>query len=501
MLLNSGLVLSMSGIMLKRYISALKKCYKNDPLLFYLMLVIFCIAVFFRTFNYLERIYIYADNALFVQAAYFGLKNLEIPQIGPFAQAPFFTGPWWLWILQIIFIFPFGVLTPWYFMTIFSLIFVMLIYFVGREIGGKNLGLMASFLAAISTAQIDNSFMAWNATADSFLGLLSVLFFLRYHKKKQSFDIFLLAFSISLAATIHFQSYLLFPLLLVSLVSVQPKIKNLLFMVLGALIPLLPFLYFDIRFHWFETRRILDYVLIGQYRIYFPNRWLTYLRDFWPQNWAWVIGGVKWMGYVIMVLVSIFGLIKLKNFKKNRNFYLIAFSFAISVVLLRYYRGEKFFYYTNFSHPFVILLTAWVIIQVYQFRKFLAVILAGLIIYFTVGKSIDNIKPRVVTYNQVRGLIAEIYHQYPDSLFDIYECPFNGSMISTPVSYLMYHDGRNSPSGVKIGVCNQDLKLSWRMIEEKEINTQYGYLQKSTENIYNEMTKWWVKNPPTKELY
>src|SRR3989344_3495484 len=118
---------------------------KKSPLLALLLLITALIAVFFRTFAYFDRIYIYADDSLFVQVAYFAKQNLKIPLIGPFAQAPFFTGPWWLWILELLFMFPFGILTPWYFMTVFSYVFIVLIYFTGKHIGGKWLGATSAF--------------------------------------------------------------------------------------------------------------------------------------------------------------------------------------------------------------------------------------------------------------------------------------------------------------------------------------------------------------------
>lgn len=473
-----------------------KKLIYKDPKLTGCILLIFSIAIFFRVFNYLDRIYVYADNALFVSAAYYAFDNLKLPQIGPFAQAPFFTGPWWLWILGFLYIFPFGVLTPWYFMTVLSLFFVLMIFFVGNEIGGKKLGLLAAFFASISTAQIDNSFMTWNAAADPLLGLLAVFFFLKFRKSGHFFYMFLLGFTVSLAITIHFQTFFFAPLSLIALLTTKPKIKNILALFVGGAIPMLPFLYFDLRFNWFETRRILDYMLIGQYRIYVPNRWLTYAGIFWPQSWSWIIGGKMWVGYLLIGLVSIVSVIKFRYVKKHLNYYLIAIAFLISVVLLRYYRGERFFYYSNYAHVFVLLLSAWALLEIYTYKKIVGMVLAIIVIFFSVQASIDNFKPRVITYGQVTAFVDEIYKSYPNKKIDIYECPFQASMLSTPASYKMYYDGKNQVGGIKIGVCNENLKLSWREVKDNEVDRPYTYLNKSAEKIYTDMTEWFIKNPP-----
>lgn len=367
--------------------------------------------------------------------------------------------------------------------------------------GGTYLGLLSSSLAALSTAQIDNSFTTWNAAADSFLGLVAVFFFLKYIQKPKPIYIFFLGFSITLATSIHFQSFLLSPLLLLALLFVRPKIKNIIFAFIGALIPLLPFLYFDVRFHWFETRRIIDYVTIGQSRIYVPNRWLTYAFSYWPQTWSWIIGGQPIIASAIIILIVIVSLLNIKNFTKYRPFYLLAISFAISLIIFRYWRGERFFYYSNFAHAFVIILTAWAIFILFKWSKIIGIFAIALTTVFTLPKDIDNFKPRVITYNQVNKLVKEIYQKYPSSPLAIYECPFNGTMISTAVSYKIYYDHKDAPNGIKIGVCNDNAKISWRILNANDIGKQFSYQNKTNPIVYEGSVEWWVKNPPKEALY
>ena len=181
-------------------------------------------------------------------------------------------------------------------MTFFSHFFIALIYFVGKVIGGKWCGVLGALFVSISTATIDNSFMTWvSLAAMRDMGLFAIFFFLKYWQQKKARYIFSLGLTISLATTIHFQTFLLSPLIFIALLISKLKIKHFLALGIGILIPLLPFWYFDLRFNFFEIRRIIDYATIGQYRIYVPNRWLTYVGVFWPTTWAWIIGGKTWM--------------------------------------------------------------------------------------------------------------------------------------------------------------------------------------------------------------
>lgn len=457
--------------------------------------------IFFRCFDYFNRIHFLADSTLFSQAAYYAFSVGKIPQIGPFAQGPFFTGPWWLWILETTYIFQLGRFTPWYFSTLLSILFIVLIYYAGNKIGGYKVGLLAAIFAAISPLQINNSFDVWNAMADPFIGTIAILLTLKFYETKKIIFAFLLSFSISLAVSIHFQAFFLFPLILVAIFTTRPNIKIILAMFVGGIIPLIPFLYFDVRFHWFETRRIYDYLTVIQYRMYVPNRWLNYAGKFWPENWANIIGGNVYFSYLIIILTALFSFLKLKAYKVNRNYFLVAIAFLISVIMLRYYRGERQFYYTNYAHAFVLLLTSWSVIQVYRFKKFVGIALAVLILYFTVKVSVEQMKPPIVTYGQIRKLVDEIYQKFPERRFTIYECPDGASFIATSVAYEIYFDKKDRSDGIKIGVCFVNDKISWRPVADSEIDKPYMYQNKSSPWVYTQMAEWWVKNPPGKSLY
>ncbi|OGD93659.1 hypothetical protein A2697_01585 [Candidatus Curtissbacteria bacterium RIFCSPHIGHO2_01_FULL_41_44] len=64
----------------------------KDPIYSLLILLVIIIAIFFRIYNYTDRVFIQADNSRDVQVARFAADNLKIPPIGQFSSAgPFFT--------------------------------------------------------------------------------------------------------------------------------------------------------------------------------------------------------------------------------------------------------------------------------------------------------------------------------------------------------------------------------------------------------------------------
>ncbi|MBI2598678.1 glycosyltransferase family 39 protein [Candidatus Curtissbacteria bacterium] len=492
-----------------------KKFVKKEPVFSLLVAVTIALAAFFRFYDYFDRVYIYSDHALFVQAAKWAFDNKTIPQIGPFVQAPFFTGPWWLWTLEIFFIFPFGVLTPWYLMSFLSFLFIYLIYRLGEEIGGKRLGITAAFLAAISPAQIDNSFATWNAAADPLLALIALILLLKFFETRRAIYAFFMGFVVSLAVTIHFQTVLLAPIILVALATSRPKLKNLFFLGLGGLIPLLPFLYFDLRFDWFEVRRIYDYLTIGQYRIYVPNRWLTYAGVYWPTSWGAIVGGNKYIGGLLIALLALFSLWRLGSWRRYKQslrsssfdelrtaglkkFFLVAGAFALAVVMFRYYRGERFFYYSHFAHPAVIVLSAWTLLEVYKYKKIIGLLLAFVVVSFTFKEALANLKPRDMTLANITALKNEIYAKHPGEKFDIYGCVYSGALVSHPLAYVMDFEDRNSLDGLKIGVCQkEDRSFGWtEILPETLEGGSSPWLNESGENVYKTMTEWWKTKRP-----
>lgn len=462
-----------------------------------LVFAIVILAIFFRFYDYFGRVLIHSDHSLFAQGAIFSAKTFTIPQIGPFSQSTFFTGPWWLWILSIFYLFPLGELSPWYFISLLSLGFIFLIYLVGKKIGGKWLGLLASLYSAISVAQIENSFSAWNAAADSFLALLSIYFLIRFYQVKKPLIIFLLGFSVSLATTIHFQSVLLLPLVLVGLVTSRPKLMYFLAAFFGLVIPFLPLLIFDLRFNWFWVKSVWIYMTVDQYRFWVPNRWLTYAFDYWPTTWGYILGVGKWIGFLIIGLLSILTLIRLRKAKNFKIFFLLALAFSLEVVMYRYYGGQRFIYFSNFANPAVILLTSWVVLELYRLVKPIGIILGVVIFLLAFRASVQNLKEPDITVSKIKSVKADIYNKFPHRNFDIYGCSFSGALVSHPLALFMYADGRNSQDGEKIGVCYLVNKtIDWHVLGDREVADKNTWLNHSTEGTYRSMTEWWKTNPP-----
>lgn len=483
-------------------IDSFKKFILKDRWFFLLLVLIGIVAIFLRFYNFDERIFVQADNSRDAQVAVYAAHNFFFPIIGQFSSAgPFFYGPWYYWFLQIFNLLPFGILTSWFVIKVVYLAYIALIYLLGKEIGGKKLGALCALFAAVSPAQINYSFSIWNPAIVPILVLTTLLILLGFYKRKTLLNFFLLNFLVSLSLSVHFQSILILPVLLVALILIKPAvinyIKYLLVAVVGFLIPLLPLIYFDLRFDGYNSKSILVYLLVDQYNIWIPNRWLTYVFSYWPETWSYIVGGYSFVVYVLIaVLIPIF-IWNLRKFNKNRHFYLIALVFLFEFIMFRYYRGERYQYYSLFAHSPIIIITAWTCWKLSRLHKLVGGLLIFTVVFFSLLKSIEDFKERGVTLAEVDTSKELIYGTFKNKKFDIYGCKSNASSVSHPLALSMYFDGMNDVNGVKIGVCEDETGIAWTALTNEDLGGKeplwYG---KSTKTVYIDTVEWWKIKPP-----
>jgi hypothetical protein len=153
---------------------------KAEIILFFILII----SIFLRFVNFPNRWQLSYDQARDTIVATYALNNHLIPLTGPFSSAgKFIYGPQWFWILYAyISIYKDFLLTPWIIHALIwsGMSFVM--YLIGKEILGRKFGLLLSFFAAISWAQIN---IATNLISPSMAGIFSIIsiyFFIRFIK-------------------------------------------------------------------------------------------------------------------------------------------------------------------------------------------------------------------------------------------------------------------------------------------------------------------------------
>lgn len=353
-----------------------------------LFLAILLLALLPRVFLFENRISIFGDSARDVLVARQSLKSATLPPIASFSSAgPFVFAPNYYWLIMAVY-----ALSPnswpifYYFLVLQSLLFLG-VMMMGAKIIFKSWkgAFLAGFLVAISPRQIMRAMFMSQHTIVAICAALALFFLIKFISEKKRHQVFWCGFWISMGISMHYQAFglLIFGLtaLFVSF-SWRGKIKDAVAFALGVFLPLAPLFAWDYSQHFANVNNFLDYLLIGQYRLYIPNRWLWHLIDFWPATFADIVGGNRFLaGLILYAALATLALFLIKR-KLPKTLKFVFLFFIFFFVYLRYYRGEKFEGYLMYLHPLIFLICAWFFFQVSRRQKILAflvlVVLAGL---------------------------------------------------------------------------------------------------------------------------
>lgn len=423
------------------------------------LLLIILIATFFRFYDYQNRWVLNQDQARDAIISLYSIRNLKLPLLGPYSSAgPYNFGAmyYFLTIFSSL-LYPF-VSGPWFAFTLLSIFSVFLFYKIGQSLLDKNLGLICALLTAFSPSLILNSTDMLNTVAVLFAVSLNFYFLVSQIKKPKNLYLNLIGFTVGLANNFHFQSLGFGSILIAFLIFNFKNIKQLFFQILlmaiGFFISFLPNLIFDLFNNFVWSKSVLAYYFGGGGdKFYYPVRWLTDIRDFWPGLWGETITGFSLSGYI---LIGIYILFFIKSKPKNvKKFNLILIlSLAVQVLLLRYYKGVRSREYLITFHPYFILLSA-LCLNSFTKNKLLKTLT---IITFLTLALITNIK--IINQKSQAQEIINIKKQINQNNVDIYS--LNGDrQITLPLFYLFYQQNRiNSKNGYKIATCRPNEKIN-----------------------------------------
>lgn len=423
------------------------------------IILIVLFSIFLRFYNYNNRLGVSYDQAYGAMVAKYSLDTRQIPLLGPFSSAgPFQTGGEWYWFIMLGYLLGFeSTFSPWILLSATSVLFVLLIIFISKEIIDEKFAVIVGLLACVSTSQIAQSFSLTNQSVISLFSALSVLFLIIYLKTRRDIFLFLMGLSSSTAMTIHLQGAALMFLIISTLVFCgKPKIKSLASLFLGLIIPLLPIIVFDFQNNFINSKNMLQYFLHDQYKISLDvlgRRWLTYLWDFWPNSFAHIIGGDRILG-IFTILFTIFTLIHEATVKKLSRFWIILIlSFVPMLTYLRYLRTPLFDSYLMFIHPFIFLLVGFSIYILFIKNKALGIIVLVVILLGSIKSNVSELKVNGNNSSKIASdRMISLKTKFPREKFSVYTYKYKWSDQNLILGLFLYTNNLISEDGKKISV-------------------------------------------------
>ena len=487
---------------------------------FYRICVFFILllSLLLRFYNYSNRWGLAYDQAHDAIVARYALIHHLIPFLGPFSSGgPFQTGGEWYWLIMIGTLFnPYSVITPWIFLTLLTVVNVLVIIYAGKELINRKFGLVAGILMAVSTAQITQSTNLTNQTPIALFSTLAIFSMIKYLKTKKIKYIFLEALFIGIASSIHLQGIALVPLIAFTLLFERRKFILAIFLSgFGLLVPWLPVFISDASNHFYNTSNMFNYLLNPKMQVSYDvlgRRWLTFAGIFIPNAWGFIIGGYAVVGYILIAGIGILIIKELLRREISKQWLIIIFSTLCMFAILLYTRTPLFKSFYVFMHPFVILLTSWLIYEIYRIKKYAGIV----ILLLVVSISIYRVSPDILNVSNSASSEASYFSQlvklsFPRNTFTLYDYKFKTVAISYPTVLYLMRDNLLRNNGIKIGfasttnsaqlkaykasaiakkLSNNDILLDLNGYNNKQLHAM-GWVFINPSKIYRSTEDWW----------
>lgn len=425
---------------------------QNYQLLAVLAVLVF--ATIIRFWGYEHRFLLGSDSARDALVAREMISQHKLPLIGSFSSAgPFTFGPWWYWFVAITtLVWPTSVITPWVFTTFSTLVAIYFLYLAGKYLGGFKTGIFAAVLASIAPASLAFSANLTQHTLAGVFSAISIWAFLYTLKEKTWKAFFILGASLGMAINMHYQALGLLPLFSIVFWVRPISIKKILLMGLGFGLTFIPLLIFDIQNNWLNIRGLINFYTTRQYTFNAPNRWLTYVLEFWPIFWAKLIGGSQTHGFIWIGIATLTMAWLIIKRQMSRPVFAFLACFTLSFIMLRYFRGDRLDSYLLFMHPFIVLTSALALGVIARFNKWLALVGLFVIMFISWPQVLGqiNIQSRANVIEQMANDVDKKFHGQKVTLYDGY---LDSLHYSLPLALYLSVDGKIDDTSIPVGLC------------------------------------------------
>jgi len=343
-----------------------------------LAVVILIIASFFRFYNLSKTLMFLDDQARDVLKAAKILKELDIPFIGPMASTGnVYLGPIYYWaIAPFLALSGFNPVGPVIMVALLDVAACLLLFWLLKKIFGLWPAFFAALLYSLSPLMINMARFSWNPNPVPLFTLIWFFFILKFLKKARFSQIFGVGFALGILIQLHYVTGLLF--LFTGLIIFYWVVKNkawrkidflgkvIGFLILGMLIPLVPFLLFEIKNYFINTQAAFDLIFGSNNVSALPTTYFGRVNLFVTQlvGQAWALKYGLW--FLLFCLISL--LKGLKEVQKRRVLILIAVILFLPIFLtpLMLPGNEIHLHYLGFIMPFLFMMPA---VAIYVWNK------------------------------------------------------------------------------------------------------------------------------------
>lgn len=241
---------------------------KRLPLILFILILL--LSAFLRLHNISSYMQFLGDEGRDVLVAK-DILHGHLTLLGPRSSAgDFFMGPFYYYLITpFLLLFNYDPVGPAIMVALFGVATVFLIYIVGRKFFGSAAGLFAASLYTTSPLVLAYSHSSWNPDVLPFFSLLLIYYVYNTVTKSKSWKHYLLiGVLLGICLQLHYLSLFLaviiaiyiFLIHRISKFTIISLFKKYLGILLGSIISLSPFILFELRHNFLNTRGILTFL-------------------------------------------------------------------------------------------------------------------------------------------------------------------------------------------------------------------------------------------------
>ncbi len=321
-----------------------------------LVITIFAIAVFLRFYRFSAFVTFLGDqgrDAIVVKR----ILTLEhFPAIGPATSVgQLYLGPFYYYfIAPWLAIFGLDPLGPAFGLALLSSIFIVVQYFIVRELFNRQTALISSFLSALSIVLIDFSRFSWNPNLLPFFSLFAVYFLVKSWQKKHWFYYVLAGAFLSFSMQLHYLAVFLLPAALIFLIW-RKTLSGIFFVVSSFLFFSFPLLIFDLRHDFLNTRSFISF--IKQSSAVLTNKINGLVDSFFYLNKY--LFNTELNTILSSILLLLIFVVFLIQFKKQGSIFVFIFFFLFLLAGVSLYGGPKHPHYLGLLYLLYIIILSY----------------------------------------------------------------------------------------------------------------------------------------------
>lgn len=354
------------------------------------------LAAFLRLYRISDYMTFLGDEGRDVMVAK-GILEGNLTFLGPRASAgDFFLGPaYYYMIAPFLWLARLDPVGPAIMVALFGIATVFLVYFVGKKFFGTSAGIMSAFLYAVSPLVIAYSRSSWNPNPMPFFSLLS-LYLLFVAVKKNNIKLFFgVGFLLGIAIQLHylttFLGVIVFAFILIGNLFLEKKgllikyVKQYGAIAIGFLIGLSPFLLFEIKNKFPNTKTIFNFIFVNNGSSIYPPQesFSSHVTDVFFRIFGRLVTSFPppdqiamhkfanldlWYGATIALAVVAIG--SLFFIKDKLKILLLGLWLVFGVILFGFYKKSIYDYYFGFMFPLPFLLIGNLFAVLSENKKF-----------------------------------------------------------------------------------------------------------------------------------